>query len=203
MRHHDHNKNMDFIAGFYPADISVVDDINKVYDDAVKNNLVVPGTIGGNNRIDISKKESLDLQLWDNDGTECTPDSLVGRYIISILDPCLKEYHKLYPHCNLISEYGPQQAFQVQEYKAGSQGFAHWHCERDNPKVCLRLFAWMTYLNDIKDSGETEFLHQNVSIKPEKGLTLIFPSDWTHTHRGLSSPTENKRIITGWLGFRE
>ena len=31
----------------------------------------------------------------------------------------------------------------------------------------------MTYLNDIKDGGETEFYYQKLKVKPEKGLTLI------------------------------
>jgi hypothetical protein len=59
----------------------------------------------------------------------------------------------------------------------------------------------MTYLNDVNDQGETEFYHQNIKIKPEKGLTLIWPADWTHTHRGITSPSENKFIVTGWYNF--
>jgi hypothetical protein len=56
-------------------------------------------------------------------------------------------------------------------------------------------------LNDVHDAGETEFLLQKVKAKPTKGLSLIWPSDWTHTHRGIVSPTEEKYIITGWFDF--
>jgi len=59
----------------------------------------------------------------------------------------------------------------------------------------------MTYLNDISDEGETEFLYQKIKVKPEKGLTLIWPTDWTHTHRGIPSQTETKYIATGWYRF--
>jgi hypothetical protein len=59
----------------------------------------------------------------------------------------------------------------------------------------------MTYLNDINDGGETEFLYQNIKIKPKKGLTLIFPADWTFTHRGIASSTEEKFIVTGWYNY--
>ena len=58
----------------------------------------------------------------------------------------------------------------------------------------------MTYLNDVKDGG-TEFLYQNLKTKAEKGLTLIWPSAWTHTHKGIISPTKEKYIITGWYAF--
>jgi hypothetical protein len=43
----------------------------------------------------------------------------------------------------------------------------------------------MTYLNDVTDGGETGFFYQDVKIKPQKGLTLIWPAIWTHTHKGF------------------
>jgi hypothetical protein len=58
----------------------------------------------------------------------------------------------------------------------------------------------MTYLNDLDDGG-TEFYHQKLTIKAEKGLTLIWPVDWTHLHRGQISYTKEKTITTGWLSF--
>ena len=33
----------------------------------------------------------------------------------------------------------------------------------------------------------------------KKGKTLIWPSDFTHTHRGQKSPTQEKYIATGWF----
>jgi hypothetical protein len=59
----------------------------------------------------------------------------------------------------------------------------------------------MTYLNNIKKGGETEFFYQNLKVKPEKGLTLIWPADWTFTHRGIPSPKEIKYITTGWYSY--
>ena len=48
----------------------------------------------------------------------------------------------------------------------------------------------MTYLNDVTDAGETEWYHQRLKIQPQKGLTIIWPCDWTHTHRVVPSPTQ-------------
>jgi hypothetical protein len=59
----------------------------------------------------------------------------------------------------------------------------------------------MTYLNDVTDGGETEWKYQKLKIQPRKGLTVIWPTDWTHTHRGLPSKTQDKYIMTGWLNF--
>ena len=60
-----------------------------------------------------------------------------------------------------------------------------------------RHLTYMTYLNDVSDKGETAFYYQNIKIKPEKGLTVIWGTDWTFTHRGIASPTETKYIATG------
>ena len=37
-----------------------------------------------------------------------------------------------------------------------------------------------------------------LKIKANKGLTLLWPTDFTHTHRGIISQHE-KYIITGWF----
>jgi hypothetical protein len=41
----------------------------------------------------------------------------------------------------------------------------------------------MTYLNDVDDGGGTEFFHQRLVVQPRKGLTLVWPADWTFMHR--------------------
>ena len=69
------------------------------------------------------------------------------------------------------------------------------------PLYVSRHLVFMTYLNDVKDDGQTEFYYQRLKIKPEKGLTLIWPADWTFTHRGIASNSEDKYIVTGWLNL--
>jgi hypothetical protein len=61
----------------------------------------------------------------------------------------------------------------------------------------------MTYLNDVKDGGQTEWFHQKLKIKPEIGLTVIWPVDWMFLHKGVVAKKEEKFIITGWFSFIE
>ena len=56
----------------------------------------------------------------------------------------------------------------------------------------------MTYLNDAENAG-TEFFYQKLSLPCKKGLTVIWPSDWTHTHKGIINEKQSKTIVTGWL----
>ena len=91
----------------------------------------------------------------------------------------------------------------IQYYPPGG-GFKAWHYERNKVEVggqfvANRQLAYMTYLNNVSDEGETEFLYQQVKYKPEIGKTLIWPSDFTHYHRGIPSQSQEKYIITGWF----
>ena len=92
--------------------------------------------------------------------------------------------------------------FNLQRYKSG-QHFQRMHTERSGLSSLHRMFAWMTYLNDvdIKDGGSTFFSHYDLDIQPRKGLTLIWPAEWTHAHKGNLLKADSKYIITGWMHF--
>ena len=77
------------------------------------------------------------------------------------------------------------------------------HAERSSTSTSHRLFAWMTYLNDLDENagGYTNFQHFGIKIKPEKGKTLIWPAEWTHAHSGEVLKKGKKYIITGWMCF--
>ena len=101
-----------------------------------------------------------------------------------------------------ICKYGLDKNINIQYYPKNG-GYKQYHTERTNLNypIVSRHLVFMTYLNDITDRGETEFFHQKIKVKPKKGLTLIWPVDWTFTHRGIPSPTQEKYIITGWYNF--
>jgi hypothetical protein len=83
-----------------------------------------------------------------------------------------------------------------------TQGYHTWHCEHDAPENCNdSILSWILYLNDVEEGGETEFLYQSLRFKPKAGTFILFPSSFTHTHRGNPPLTENKYIATGWIEF--
>src|SRR6056300_367219 len=88
--------------------------------------------------------------------------------------------------------------FNLQRYEPG-EGFYQYHCERAGLAHSERVFVWMVYLNTVNDGGHTEFYYQNHFEDPVQGKLVIWPSDWTHLHRGIVSETETKYILTGWF----
>ena len=85
----------------------------------------------------------------------------------------------------------------IQKTKVG-EGYHFWHCENAEMKARNRILAFMLYLNDVTDGGETEFLYQNVRVRPQTGKFVIFPPFWSHTHRGNPPIGGSKYIITSW-----
>lgn len=143
--------------------------------------------------IDDSYKKSSDKQF-----TIVSAFNLYKKYI-SFLNEGLINYSKKYNYFNLNSPIGDTEGINFQHYKPG-EGFKAWHAERLTLEKTTRVMVFMTYLNDVKEGG-TEFYHQKLKINAEKGLTLCWPSDWTHTHRGVISEKQNKYILTGWLNY--
>lgn len=85
-----------------------------------------------------------------------------------------------------------------------SQGYHIWHCEFSYAKEYVRRWGvWTVYLNDIEEGGETEFLYQNLRVKPKTGSVCIFPSYYTHTHRGNPPLQKTKYLLTGWFSYPE
>lgn len=81
-------------------------------------------------------------------------------------------------------------------------GYHFWHCESFNPETANRALAWMIYLNDVpQGEGETEFIWQKLRIQPEAGKCLLWPTQFTHTHRGNPVYSTTKYIATGWYTF--
>jgi hypothetical protein len=156
------------------------------------------GRSGGRNGeyfIDKSTKDSIDVFLDKS-------EELI--LYIEQLKNVVNQYIEKYPMCNNYAPWSVIESIQIQHY-VPSGGYHAWHTERTSNLGMQsgRHLAFMTYLNDVTDNGETEFYHQQIKIQPKKGLTVIWPADWTHTHRGIPSPTQEKYIITGWFNFTE
>lgn len=187
MKPHRINKINNFISGFY-IDKSICKKLINIFEKNKK--LTEPGrTIkGGEKVIEKEIKASTDLCI--------TPSPIYEFYFVE-LQKCLNEYIKQYSYVNNLPSFKIVEDFNIQKYKK-NEGFFKYHFERGGVPTTKRILVFMTYLNTVKDGGETEFLYQKTKVKAEEGLTLIWPSDWTHTHRGITSKSENKYIVTGW-----
>jgi len=153
------------------------------------------------------KGDKVDVLHTDDDVKVSTDINLVTEADGIILDDygrylglCIQEYEKKYHQASNMTSYGVTEAINIQKYEPG-EGFKKWHFERSGISQQTRCLAFMTYLKNVPHGG-TEFLYQKITTPAKKGLTIIWPSDWTHTHRGQISQKHKKYIITGWLNYQ-
>lgn len=81
------------------------------------------------------------------------------------------------------------------------QGYHAWHHETGPKSFSARVLAYIVYLNDVEEGGETEFLYQQFRLKPKQGTLVLFPAGFTHTHRGNPPLSNCKYIMTGWVEY--
>jgi len=144
--------------------------------------------------VDKDSKESLDLSIG-----AMNIDNVIGTYRLE-LQKILEKYIDKFNYANDVKSFNIHEDYNIQKYPVNS-GFKVWHCENKGEGHGLyRHLVFMTYLNDVEDGG-TEFFYQKIKTKAEKGLTLIWPAIWTHTHKGIISPSKEKYIVTGWFSF--
>jgi len=154
--------------------------------------LHVPGKVN-NEELKKKSKISTDMPfLYSNES--CVE---LKKYVEEML-VCFNEYKQLIPEIDIYCERFKLDAnINIQKYEK-KEAFFDWHYENSAP-YRERIFVHMTYLNDVKEGGETAWYFQNLKIKPEKGLTMFWPADWMYLHRGYPPIKNKKYIITGWF----
>ncbi len=150
------------------------------------------GRIGQLADKDISIKKSTDLVI---SGKKHWQD--IDRTLFRALGSAIQEFRETYPFFK-----GPfkDMGYGIQKTSAGE--YYHWHIDGGSHDFSHRQLVAIWYLNNVAGpGGETEFLFQNVKIKPEIGKLLLFPPFWTHEHRGVTLKKGLKYIATTWVVF--
>jgi len=190
-----------FIGGWYMSE-EICDQILDLYNN--NKSLHEPGVVGtdiinedgkvtSRPHIDAEAKKCTQLRVLKN----AQQLSLYNIHLQAILD----SYKQKYEWADQVKYYKIVEDMSIQHYKPG-EGFYRWHMENTGHGFTIdRHLVFMTYLNDVENAG-TEFLYfPDLKIQARKGLTLIWPAGWTHTHRGVVSNVDEKYIITGWYSF--
>ena len=148
----------------------------------------------------LDTKNSIDISILPKE-LKLRGNEAFEEYFNSLFS-CYQDYSTQWPFLTTFAQNLQIGTFNLQRYQSG-QHFQSIHAERSNIGTIHRVFAWMTYLNDVneEDGGSTVFSHYDLEIQPKKGLTLIWPAEWTHAHKGNLLHENSKYIITGWMHF--
>ena len=185
-----------FIGSWMIEPLSLCDELITYFESNIAKQQI-GATVGGRN---LSAKDRMDIAIAPNQLD--LPGNEVFKLYINSLFTCYKDYLVQWPFLAQIAQNLEMGNFNLGRYLRG-QHFQKMHTERDSLSSLHRVLAWMTYLNDVDEGGETCFSHYGLNIKPRKGLTMIWPAEWTHAHKGNVLLGESKYMITGWLTFSD
>ncbi|MCU0832978.1 MAG: 2OG-Fe(II) oxygenase [Chromatiaceae bacterium] len=150
------------------------------------------GRVGQVQAKDRSVKVTTDLVVSNNPEWQD-----VDEMLFRSLAAALREFRETFPYFK-----GPfkDMGYQIQRYLPGE--FYHWHIDGGSHEFSQRQLVALWYLNDVPGpGGETEFLYQDISVRPERGKLILFPPFWTHEHRAAELKAGVKYIATTWVVF--
>jgi len=187
------NLNPNFI-GSWIIEPSLCDEIILYFENNKQKQTQGSTTLG----LQLEAKNRLDITLTPKELN--LPENELYKIYFERIFECYRDYNLQWPFLAEIVNHLDIGRFNIGKYMPG-QHFQKIHCERTGLNTLHRIFAFMTYLNDVEEGGSTYFNHYDLDIKPQKGLTLLWPAEWTHSHKGNVLKSGVKYIITGWLTF--
>ncbi|MBK5968132.1 MULTISPECIES: 2OG-Fe(II) oxygenase family protein [Thiorhodovibrio] len=150
------------------------------------------GRIGQIQERDRAIKQTMDLVVSNKEDWK-DADEMFFRCLAA----ALREFRETFPYFK-----GPfkDMGYQIQRYQPGE--FYHWHIDGGSHEFSQRQLVALWYLNDVPGpGGETQFLYQDISVRPEQGKLVLFPPFWTHEHRAARIDSGVKYIATTWVVF--
>ena len=168
-------------------------DFFEIVPDQYKHQGQVYGAIPGKISIDKNHKDSIDI--WCNFRNQNRLNVIIAKSLLSHI----RDYRKKYPEIDNVSMWELCEEYNLQKYLPG-QGYHMPHCE-NSTGPSPRILAWMIYLNTVTDKGGTYFTNYDITTEAVEGRLVIWPAYWTHTHHGVTSPSQTKYIATGWYSF--
>ena len=153
-----------------------------------------PGISG--NIVNKKDKDSTDLSLR-LEHPRNKDEYEVNEYILKTLKKGTEKYRKKFKFLDRVVDiWHLDDRFNIQRFDEG-QGYHAVHCE--HTKHEYRMLVWMIYLNNAKCG--TRFYEPQRDVKAKEGRLVMWPSDWTYPHSGITPNKGKKYIVTGWYSY--
>lgn len=111
-----------------------------------------------------------------------------------LLNSTVTSYHKRHG----ITEGFWFEGHNILKYQFGQEYKQHY----DGSTYLGRHISAILYLNDNYDGGELEFPKFNIKIKPQKGMLMLFPSNFAYSHIAHPIKDGTKYALVTWMHDR-
>lgn len=138
-------------------------------------------------------------------------DKMEGRYseihtrLIAAFRLIKKDYFetvisKAYDGTSLVPTAHGWEQFRIKRYKNKGDQFRE-HVDIGDLDSSKRYLAFLMYLNDGFDGGETEFTTCGLTVEPKAGRVVMFPPTWNFPHQGNKLKDGKKYILSTYLNY--
>ena len=105
----------------------------------------------------------------------------------------------LYQKYNPFMQASQSLGFDLLKYEIGEKFHQHVDLVPGHKVFGKRQLSVLIYLNDDYQGGETQFIRQELELKPPKGSLALFPPFYTHPHSSLPITQGTKKILVSWV----
>ena len=137
--------------------------------------------------------------LGDHSGYEdwnVYPGSEKLKFLVKKLEKVTIKYREKFPEVNYLDRTVLDEC-RIKLFRPGKH-YAGWHADH-SPAWPARILGLMIYLSDHQCG--TEFFNGDV-IRSKQGRLIMWPSSFTHTHRGQKCPeNKNRYLFSGYYGY--
>ncbi len=106
----------------------------------------------------------------------------------------ITEYSRRFPEIRYMDNDLLWTGWRFKHFAPGDS-FSNWHCEH-NLQIPHRVLCAMFYLSDHEEG--TEFMHYKTVVQSKKGRAIVFPTFFTHVHRGQATSSD-RYIMSNYL----
>tara|TARA_B100000123_G_scaffold272610_1_gene256337 strand:+ start:2708 stop:3409 length:702 start_codon:yes stop_codon:yes gene_type:complete len=159
----------------------------------------------------------MDMKIVSKNGNKIDENVVKGKSILNMkaegitntrmllyfkyLNECYKNYLLRWPTIIKQEKLGLMNNFELHKYVKGSPNNYDPFYKRNQPLAGIYSLSFITFLNSVEKGGELEFYYHGTSIKAYRGVTVIYPSDWTHASKITSNVSDDLYIIRGDIGY--
>jgi len=110
------------------------------------------------------------------------------------LSKCVKHYEKIW---NIGIAY--KEAFNFVKYLPGE----YFKIHTDHGPYYTCTLSAVSYLNDDYEGGELDFTRHNITLKPDAGDIVLFPSNFVYEHASLNVHSGTKYAVVVMMDYND
>ncbi len=139
-----------------------------------------PGTAGA----DVNPKVRI------TDIHELDPETELHAEILQTFVDNMNDYVTEYKGCKISQG----ESLRIARYKEGGHYSVH-----SDTSGAERVLSGVLYLNNDFTGGELNFPQQDITLNPEEGMLVLFPSNFMYLHQSLPITKGIKYCALGWF----